>query len=73
MDSPKAGYKKEFDEAVRDCEIVEELIILVQAKETPSEQTSLDEKRLSCHIEQQKRQEKETRKLLNLLESPLQP
>ncbi|ADY54885.1 hypothetical protein Sgly_2985 [Syntrophobotulus glycolicus DSM 8271] len=40
MDTPKEGYEKEFAEAVRDCEIVEELIALVQVKETPSEQTS---------------------------------
>ncbi len=40
MDAPKEGYEKEFAEAVRDCEIVEELIALVQEKETPAEQTS---------------------------------
>jgi hypothetical protein len=40
MDTPKEGYEKEFAEAVRDCEIVEELIALVQEKETPAEQTS---------------------------------
>ncbi|PYG86706.1 hypothetical protein LY28_02732 [Ruminiclostridium sufflavum DSM 19573] len=30
MDTPKEGYEEKFAEAIRDCEIVEELIKLVQ-------------------------------------------
>ncbi|EPR07788.1 hypothetical protein [Ruminiclostridium papyrosolvens] len=33
MDTPKEGYRNEHSEAVRDCEIVEELITMVKAKE----------------------------------------
>jgi hypothetical protein len=33
MDTPKEGLEKKFAEAVRDCEIVEELIALVQGGE----------------------------------------
>lgn len=40
MDAPKEGQEKNFAEAVRDCEIVEELILLVQKNETPTEQMS---------------------------------
>lgn len=40
MDTPKEGYARNFVEAVRDCEIIEELIALVQEKETPIVQTS---------------------------------
>jgi hypothetical protein len=33
MEAPKDGYEKEFDNAVRDCEIVDELIQIVKEKE----------------------------------------
>lgn len=36
MDTPKDGYEKEFAEAVRDCEIVDELIAMVEEKEMAS-------------------------------------
>lgn len=39
MNTPKEGYEKKFGEAVRDCEIIDELIALMEAKETPAEQT----------------------------------
>jgi len=39
MDTPKKGYEERFAEATRDGEIVDELIALVEAKETPAEQT----------------------------------
>lgn len=70
MDTPKNGYEKEFAGAVRDCEIVEELIALVEAKETPIKQTSLNEERLSVYVKQQKRQFQETKAQLNRLHTP---
>lgn len=40
METPQEGYENEFAEAVRDCEIVEELLMMAQDKEMPIKQTS---------------------------------
>lgn len=40
MDRPKEGKEEQFTEAVRDCEIVDELIAMVEAREKSGEQTA---------------------------------
>lgn len=47
MDTPKDRYEKEFANAVRDCEIVDELIAMVKEKEPPKEQAAPYEVNLS--------------------------
>lgn len=39
MDRPKVGFEREYAEAVRDGQIVDELIAMVKEKETPAKQT----------------------------------